>query len=495
MGRLGQLIAAAALCGLAACSVFERDTLPPRGEVIVVVDTDLPVPRVVSRLRIDVYAEDGTWLATRDDVRPDPRDWPTSFSVFTDDESRAHVVFVRLRAYLDGRVVPYRLLGRVADGATPDSEPDPSLAVDRVVRVRLTYGTRGRALVTLRGACAGVAARLSLPSPPDSCADDGPALAPVRDVPTDDLDATPPSAVGSFGFAACGDEMTSDGVVCVPGGAFVFGDAFYRPTDPGDVRPTASHPERIVRLTRFTIDRDEVTVARYRGAVARGLVAPTAVVTNDRDGPPSADPSSACTWSATPRGRESYPLSCVTWDTARAFCRFEGGDLPTEAQWEYAALAAGRAAKSTYPWGDEPPSCERAIYGRSLAFGNSECIGLGEGVQPAPAQGADVSALGVRNLTGSLEEHVRDDHARLSEPCWTGASPVDPICEIAPPPECAADRNSLECRASGGIVKSLRGGSWLSRALELRVVDRDGRERLSATSNSLIGFRCVHPAP
>ena len=158
------------------CSAFERGELPPHGEALVVVDTDLPVPRVVSRLRVDLYEPDGTWFASRDDVRPDPRDWPTSFSVVDDDDSRERVVLVRLRAYLEGRLVRYRgivyaspgdLLRALPDGdgqprllsdgadATPELEPDPTVTVDRIVRVRLVPGTRGRVSVVLRGACAG----------------------------------------------------------------------------------------------------------------------------------------------------------------------------------------------------------------------------------------------------------------------------------------------------------------------------------------------------
>lgn len=498
MGRRGQWMVSAGACALAACSTFDRDPLPPAGEALVVVDTDLPVPRVASRLRIDVYTEAGTWLATRDDVRPDPRDWPTSFSVFTDDASRPHVVLVRLRAYLDARLVPYRGAARVAEGPTPDTEPDPSLAVDRVSRITLVHGTRGRVDVTLRGACAGVPARVALPGDVQSCADEGSELAPVRDAVLDpDLDAVVPTAAGSFGLEACTGLEVPDGRVCVPGGAFVLGDVFHRPTDSGDRRPVDARPERVVRLSRFLLDRDEVTVARYRDALARGFDPPTGVTATERDGAPGTDPVDACTWSAAPRGREAYPLSCATWDTARAFCRFEGGDLPSEAQWEYAALAAGRASKSAYPWGSEPVTCERAVFGRTPAFGSDECIELGEGLQPVGAPGAgspDVNILGIRDLAGSLAELVRDDHAPLGAPCWTNTPPVDPECVIAPSRECAADPKSDACRAAGGIAKGVRGGSWLSRAIDLHPVDRDDSVTLSST-DSLTGFRCVYSAP
>ena len=52
-----------------------------------------------------------------------------------------------------------------------------------------------------------------------------------------------------------------------------------------------------------------------------------------------------CTWTSTPGGREDHPLTCVDWHSARSFCQFRGGDLPTEAQWEYAAGAAGRPSE------------------------------------------------------------------------------------------------------------------------------------------------------
>src|SRR5262249_23512256 len=102
------LPAAFAAFFLATCSDAPT-SLPPLGEVEIVVDTDMPVPRLVSRLRLDVYTEpDVRWVQSREFLRANPSDWPTSFVVASPDPDRGGSMRVRLRAYLDGKIRDYR---------------------------------------------------------------------------------------------------------------------------------------------------------------------------------------------------------------------------------------------------------------------------------------------------------------------------------------------------------------------------------------------------
>ena len=97
----------AAIGCIALCVAWAGCGEAPFGEVLVVVDTDVSVPRFAGRLRVDLYREDGTWYESRDVGAPDKRDWPLSFSVVDRDAGEKRVR-VRLRVYPEGRRRDYR---------------------------------------------------------------------------------------------------------------------------------------------------------------------------------------------------------------------------------------------------------------------------------------------------------------------------------------------------------------------------------------------------
>ena len=54
------------------------------------------------------------------------------------------------------------------------------------------------------------------------------------------------------------------------------------------------------------------------------------------------------------------PVVGVSWHGAGAWCAWDGGRLPTEAEWERAAFGAPEGAARSWPWGAAPLDCTRA---------------------------------------------------------------------------------------------------------------------------------------
>jgi formylglycine-generating enzyme required for sulfatase activity len=73
------------------------------------------------------------------------------------------------------------------------------------------------------------------------------------------------------------------------------------------------------------------------------------------------------TWTSSPDTKENRPINYETWFEAYAFCIWDGGFLPSEAEWNYAAAGGGGAdGQRQYPWSDPPTSttidCSYANY-------------------------------------------------------------------------------------------------------------------------------------
>lgn len=476
----------------------------PFPQATIVVDTDLPVPQLASHLRVDVFDARGTWRSSRDFALRSAGAFPASFSVFLPDENASGDVLVRLRIRPDGaerdylgeryrplssleaapeEVLPVpagdgqpRLVAESGEDRTPATEPMPELTVDRLVRVRLAPGVSATTRVLLRGACVGRMADLAEGT---SCVDA--TRVSERAGEGEGPDDGSPTAAGSvLRTQELEPPAQPPGTVAVRGGAFVLGgDELPVGMRGTDSAPTS--PPRAVIVSGFTIDREEVTVARMRAAIASGFDGGPSIRANP--GPLAAsasDPLGSCTYRDTPDPsdpeRESLPLTCVPFDVAQAFCRREGGDLPTEAQWEYAAAASGRPRKTRYPWGNDAPSCTGVVFARTddTAAGATECFdrGFPFGLRGHTKATLDVSADGVHGLAGSVSEWVRGAPLAYDSACYQRADLVDPSCD-AP-----------------SAFRAVRGGSFNASESSLLA---SVRARVPAGGNTpTIGFRCVH---
>jgi formylglycine-generating enzyme required for sulfatase activity len=98
---------------------------------------------------------------------------------------------------------------------------------------------------------------------------------------------------------------------------------------------------------------------------------------NNMDIDPTSANLTGCgsTWPVA--GTENLPMNCVNWYEAYAFCIWDGGFLPSEAEWEYAA--AGGSQQREYPWGSTAPGTANryAIYGNYYAANPTEIAPVG----------------------------------------------------------------------------------------------------------------------
>lgn len=176
------------------------------------------------------------------------------------------------------------------------------------------------------------------------------------------------------------------------------------------------------------------------------------------------------TWTDTATAAsDNYPINCVNWYVAFAFCIWDNGRLPTEAEWEY--VAAGGALNRLYPWGNTPPDATRANYA-----GASVSASVNVGSKPAGA-----GAFGHMDLAGSVPEWVFDGFSA------DGAS-FDNYSKYATAP-------CNDCVFACGTCAYMgrRGGDWISLGQYLRAARRGGYA--PTTPRPYSGIRCARRVP
>jgi formylglycine-generating enzyme required for sulfatase activity len=119
------------------------------------------------------------------------------------------------------------------------------------------------------------------------------------------------------------------------------------------------------------------------------------------------------TWTATAGNSENLPMSHAGWDEAYAFCIWDGGFLPSEAEWNYAA--AGGSEQRMFPWSQAYPpgstgiSCAEAWYAACTSTGQPNAVG-----SESPAGDGK---WGQADLAGNVGEYNLDWWGDYVNPC------------------------------------------------------------------------------
>jgi formylglycine-generating enzyme required for sulfatase activity len=273
------------------------------------------------------------------------------------------------------------------------------------------------------------------------------------------------------------------------------GDADYAPA--GLTTQSGESPGRSATVSTFRLDTYEVTVGRFRPFVTASVLGwkPAAGAgkhTHLSGGQLSGEPgwssawdtnlstsfttwdsqlkcSNYSTWTTTPGTAEARPVNCINFYAAYAFCIWDGGFLPTEAEWE---LAASGGEERVFPW--SVPATSATIDGNYASYGSGGGSCYGDGATACAS--TDLLVVGSRpsgagkwghaDLGGNVAEWVLDTYASY------------------PSASCS------DCAVTGSsTTRVVRGGSFYSAKDSLRAAFRGSAT--DTTKSGYNGIRCA----
>jgi sulfatase modifying factor 1 len=313
--------------------------------------------------------------------------------------------------------------GSVAEG---DCLPNDTRCADNAVETCGPDGQWGTAVACPSGESCSGGACIAIPS----CQDNGPGR----------------SDCGAMGNESCCASLE------VPGGTY---DRTY--VNSGDGGTAESDPATV---SAFRLDKYAVTAGRFRPFVSAvlppdggagwmppagsgkhvhlnggqglvnvgddpGIAYETGWVASDDSNvaPTTAhlDAAVEATWTPSVGDSETLPINFINWWEAYAFCIWDGGFLPSEAEWEYAA--AGGSEQREYAWGSADPGTnnEYAIFGCNYSGITEATTGVcgtaTMNIAPVGTTSAGAALWGQFDMAGNVFQWTLDWFAVYIDPC------------------------------------------------------------------------------
>jgi formylglycine-generating enzyme required for sulfatase activity len=304
-------------------------------------------------------------------------------------------------------------------------------------------------------------------------------------------------------------------MVWVPGGTFLMGSEDFYPEE-GPVHPVSvdgfwadDHPVTVAEFRRFVKATGYVTVAERPPDPAQfpdadpDLLVPGSLVFAMTSGPVNLRDVSNW-WSYIPgaqwrhpegpgstlHGRDRHPVTQVAFEDAEAYAVWVGKELPTEAEWEFAAR--GGLGGATFAWGDEftPKGKMMAnTWQGEFPWQNLKTDGF-EGA--SPVKSFPPNGYGLFDVAGNVWEWTSDYFV------VDRSAAAEHSCCAPSNPHMSSPEQSLVPGQPGAHIprRVIKGGSHLcapSYCLRYRPAAR--QSETIDTSTGHIGFRCISRKP
>ena len=311
-------------------------------------------------------------------------------------------------------------------------------------------------------------------------------------------------------------EENMKSMVLVPGGTFIMGTDDKLGENQMVRRGAEEGPLHNVILESFYMDKTEVTNAEFKEFVDETGYVTLAERSFKKEDYPEARPEDLLPaafvmaspktnvdiksesywswWKLTPganwkcpegpesnlEGKWDHPVVNVGYEDAKAYAKWAGKRLPTEAEWEYAARGGLKGAM--YPWGNE--LLKDGIIMANYWQGDFPNKNTNEDkfLTTSPVKSFPPNNYGLYDLAGNVWEMVADEY----EQNYYSRSPMES-------PKGGIGKSMMQ-KGKGPIVKErlIRGGSFLCSkdyCTGYRVAARARSDDISASYHT--GFRCV----